>query len=251
MRSMIRSTFLVGWWLALLMGPAEAGSVTFTDGDFSTGWVYDSILVDDPRIVAPGPGTSTGSIARVASGGNPDAHHEHVHGITVGEAILTVVLNTDPGATYDPSTAGAIASVGLSLDLLEDPAVAGSSGIYMVLEQAGQLFYNPFSVINNPSWTTLTVPGLQAADFDTNELNGLPEAVLDGIQPDFSAGGSPLRFGYALGNTASFGSGTVTHRADNWSVTVNPVPEPAATVLLALGAVASVLRRRAIARPRA
>jgi hypothetical protein len=215
---------------------AGAQTVTFSDGDFTSGWSDINLILDDPAISGTGPGTSTAVIFTPLTAGNPGAHRESTHNIDLGDVVKSGGVNQN--AAYDPATSGAISFIDFSMDLLEDPTVFSTSGYSFVVEQNGTRYFSESFSFSNSAWQNFQNTGLTAADFDTNPVFSVPGGVRDGNQPDFAAGASTLTFGYALGNRLGLGgatSGTLVHRVDNWSVTIHAVPVPAAVYLFASG----------------
>ena len=88
-------------------------------------------------------------------------------------------------------------------------------------------------------WHTFNHPGLTESDFvDSASQN-----------PDFSAGGAPMQWGFATSSERASAAAIDTGSfADNWMVTINhspPVPEPASSALVAIAfAVTCGVRRR-------
>lgn len=66
-------------------GEAKA-EVIIADGDFSP-WSSFSLVLDDPTVAGSGPGTSSATASRVATGGNPGAFFQSVHTIVSGTAM--------------------------------------------------------------------------------------------------------------------------------------------------------------------
>ncbi len=233
MKTIIKTTLLASTFFCSLLYFNPSYAVSFFDGDFSSGWDNTVLIVDDPTPNIFSPGTSTGSITLQQAGGNPGNYRESIHNVDFGDSIHTIGINRN--AVYDPLTSGAIRSIDFSIDLLEDPTLEGSSGIQLVLEQNGILYNTSIFGFGNSTWQSFTLENMVAYEFDTNPNFGLPGAAPDGQTPDFSQSGSPITFGYALSNTiAGPGNGSLSpvHRADNWSVSVNPVPLPPSGLLL-------------------
>jgi len=231
MKTILKTTLLASTFFCSLLYFNPSYAVSFFDGDFSSGWDNTILLVDDPTVAGSGPGTSTGSITLQQAGGNPGNYRESIHNVDFGDTIYTIGINRN--AVYDPLTSGAIRSIDFSIDLLEDPTISGSSGIQLVLEQNGVRYNTSVFGFSNPTWQSFTLSDLVASDFDTNPNFGLSGAISDGQTPDFNQSGDSITFGYALGNTiVGAGSLSVVHRADNWSVSVNPVPLPPSGLLL-------------------
>ena len=239
--------------LAGLCTTCFASSVTFTDGNFSTTtWTNSSLVYDDPSVPGPPPLTSTGSINRQPSGGDPGAYDQNVHNITYGDTIYTIAV--DSAATYNPSMSGAISNIVFSADLMQ--STAGSSAWQLVVVQNGVKYYSvPLGAFSGAAWAAYSLSGLTQSNFDTDPTALFLGEVGTGQEPNFSASGAPLTFGYALGNRLS-GPGTITTvlGIDNWSVTINSasssVPEPNSGVVvsaaLALFLFFGVAKRRIV-----
>jgi len=205
---------------------ASAGNVVFTDGDFGVGWVDSVFILDDVSVPGEGPGTSTGSIDLLGVNGNPGFYRESIHNVEFGDVVATVGLNTL--ASYSAAEMDAIGSVSMSIDLLEDPSLSGSSGFFVVLEQDGIFYFGPIGEFLTGSWENLQFNGLTAQDFEA-PLAVNPGIDEPGMSPDFSIDGSEIRFGYGLANALmqnqlmAAGLLTIVHGADNWEITVAPV----------------------------
>ncbi len=199
------------------VGNGASRTTSITDGEFeSTAWEFTVNTF-------PQDSTQQGKVTRQTTGGNDGAFREVTHTINVGEFIFTDHLFL--GETYDPSLGGSVESIDFSIDLRHFNG--GSTSIQLLIEQDGNRFYTiPYDGFSGLDWETFSLDQVKSDWFDTNPNVGenSPGEVPTGIQPDFSSQGGPMRFGFALGNTA-FGFGTsitsVTG-ADNWIVTINP-----------------------------
>ena len=197
--------------------------VTFFDGDFAAGdWTYS--------IAEHFGGSPTGSFIQVNEGGNPGRYQQSTHSWVLGEVPYSIHLFS--AGVYNPAVDGQIGSIELQLDVLHPSA--GSSGYQLVVEQDDTIYYSlPWGGFFAGDWQTVSFEGLAEADFDTNPLAEspfFPTQQRDGNSPDFSEAGSPIKLGYAFGNTINFvvgpPYGTVPLEnqlgADNWSVTIRP-----------------------------
>lgn len=196
--------------------------VIYTDGDFSSGWSDVIIVVDNTVAPGIGPGTASGSVSLQSSGGNPGMFRQSTHNATANDWLITGGLNTN--AIYDPSASGEIFAIDFSIDLLEDPNVPGESGWQFILSQGDVVYYSlPLLVFSNSQWQSFKLFSLTASDFDTSPNAGLPGGTPNNQHPNFTTSGSPITFGYALGNFVVGGPTlTLHHGIDNWSVVVNP-----------------------------
>lgn len=220
---------------------ARATSVSFFDTDFATGWEFQTqVSAGNDGFQDPG---TTGSIGRVTF--QQFRWLAHSHTVVDDDRVFTIALNR--GAVYDPSTQGAVGSIDFQLDI-RHCCDSGRVGFRLILEQDGVLYSGPGDVSTGSSWTTHLMDGLTVSDM----VDLATFVTGDGSQtgPNFSEDGSPITFGYALTNTIVDGLGliVVQHRGDNWGVTVNPVPLPAAAWLFlsALGVFGVGTRRHRV-----
>jgi len=165
---------------------------------------------------------------QVAAGGNPGAYRQT--DVTAGSTINSTHISS--AITWDPSTQGALTILHFSFDgnyLSASPAVP--IDLEPILRQGGVIFAPNFDATPPPSlgggWQNLQSSPLGQANFiDSSSFGGTGT-----LQPDFSATGGLIEFGYALG----FGPGSFTTSAgiDNYLV----APEPTTIWLLASGLV--------------
>lgn len=133
-----------------------------------------------------------------------------------GNGIVSVQsFLVDRSQTYTPSTDGAIRDITFSLDILF-PVSSSSTQfdqIFFILENAniGQLagFTN---IAGQAGWQTITVSGLTNADFSGLDFNGVLA---------LSAG-----FGFISSGDVAAEFDNLSMRVDNFTVSVNAVPEP-------------------------
>ena len=199
----------------------------------------------------------------VSEGGNPDWVLEvfHQHDVDrdedTGQALggtdtylRSVFINTR--LPYTPASQGTIGSVSFSLDInFTDPfetafffaRQSGNGSVAQGRTGLGILDITP-SDEGNPQWQNITLTGLTEADF---------------INIDFSSN-APIEFGFGFESFADVPEiqleegdepdeledvpGTNFLRADNFEITIVPVPEPSSTLLCALGIVGLARRRR-------
>jgi hypothetical protein len=210
---------------------ARAQTVVFVDGEFNTAdWSFGTILT-------PGAGASAN---RSSSGGNVGSYLRLTLSMSAGDGAAKVWgLNTT--SIYAPSTQGAIESIAYAEDVLEmgSPQASGA-----VLSQNGLLYYRFTDVAAGSSWTTYNAPPATASDYTifSGQSNGTNR-----VHPDFSVDGDPITFGFYrdIGGTALTDFTTISG-LDNWTTTVNVVPEPSTDALLLFSGAASIyaLKRR-------
>jgi hypothetical protein len=220
---------------------AHAGAI-FLDDVFANGNWTASILVDtQPSTTDP-----TFSAAQVGSGGVGNSAYRqtsHTYGPnngSTGSAGL-VVGHLGVPFVYDPATDGAITSIDLAFSANAfSVGNSGSIGYGALLLQNGSYYSAGFFNVILNSWTPFLLPNLTASSF------GLVSGGGPG-NPNFSAAGAPITFGYFTSNgTGLGGSQTSTLSGiDNYSLTVTSsatVPDETATLpLLALGLAGLVL----------
>lgn len=193
------------------------GNTVYSDGDFSGGnWSFQT-------------STSLGAGAfasRISTGGNPGAYIQINLSMSAGDGY-SLIWGFNSAAVYDPSTL-AISTVGYREDLLQggSPHVSGSA-----LLQNGLRYYRYLWTTDASTWTTrsaATDVGPSGYLLDHNQNNGS-----NPLNPDFSAVGEPITFGFyrSIGGTAMTDFSAYSG-LDNWTTTVNVVPEPSATHLL-------------------
>lgn len=177
-------------------------------------------------------GSSTG--AQVLVGGNPGPFRNVTDALNAAPSgSQTIVLSTHiyTPFTYNPGVSGAIASI----DYAEDAAC--TSGCFgqgqstgPALLQGGNLYIlSSGTVITGPAttWANHALSGLTAADFGL--VNVTPTTLFDNTQqPNFSAGGAPVQFGFFRANGTGVNGGGYTLAAgiDNWQITIGAPPPP-------------------------
>lgn len=212
-----------------LQASSFASSVNFFDTEFEVGWEFQTFV--DPRDNGVLDGTS-GTIEVFPFGfpiGEDTNSLAHRHIVFEDDRVYTVALNTL--AVYDPSVQGALGSLDFGVDAIHC-CLTGNMGFYGVLEQDGNVYISDVVDVDMREWIPVSALDLLSTNFVSLQ------SIVDGTTPfgpDFSENGSPITFGYALSNTITDGTGMINvfHRVDNWSVTANPVPVPAALPLFA------------------
>ena len=226
--------YLAGLLATLGVGQCAAiGAVSFFDGTFAN---------DDWTVITvPGwdYGTATGT--QIATGGNPDFYREITNTVQSLPLVTIHGFHIKLSAMYDPSVQGAIATIDYSEDSLLISGFEGGEGQFAApaLVQGGMCYYASGWATPEFYWVHHSASDLTADSFLRLAL-GPPE------HPDFSASGSAMEFGFLRGNSTSEGASgyTCVGGIDNWSVTVNLVPDPATLSLLALGGLALLRRRK-------
>ena len=204
---------------------AQAITVQFSDQTFD-----DSDWTAILGCTTPGQNCSFNASQQL-TGGNPDEFRSVQHDFTGAGSIG--VRHFANFASYNPS-AGAITSIDFSFDaafLSSNPSSFNAVSYQFVIRQDG-LVYEPFGVFSGGSvgpglppfsspgeWVSYGATGATESDF---VASGMPNN-----NPDFSSSGSIIEFGYLTSNSSGFSNSKQTVSGiDNWSVTVNAVPEP-------------------------
>jgi hypothetical protein len=180
-------------------------------------------LADWAVTATPSTNGPTVTALQSSSGGNPAPSRLLVHQLPAGVSALQLV-HAYTATAYVPAAQGAI----YTIDYSSDCAVVGrSTGLapmdpqYAVtFEQAGRLYQlGRWAVFCGPAWNTVSGQSLQADRIAL--LAGTPCADTERC-PDFTAGGAPLRFGFAtwVRTASASAAGTLELGIDNWKVTV-------------------------------
>jgi hypothetical protein len=187
------------------------------------------------------------TFSQTLDGGNPGAALQDITTrtpATNGSRASNYIVNNR--FEYDPGTAGAVESIDLSIQTFwQGSAPLTNNGAIFVIAQDGDFFIHSVTLpAQQGTWLTAQAGGLAASDFAL--VTDLRSRATDATSnPDFA--GSAMQFGFmggltVLGNLPSI---TRTAKADNFSVTLTPVPEPSTWALMAGGLLAiGALSRR-------
>jgi hypothetical protein len=197
---------------------AVHADVQFFDGTFDDNdWV--AIIIHDET-----PGHNAMFTAgQVTDGGDPGPYRRVTHVWTGLGGFMVGHLQV--GAGYNPSVDGAISGVDYSFNLTNFVDTGGLSVRYWLLLYQNDSYYvsggdNVF--IDDPLWKFF---GQDDPQTQHDNLTASCFSIVVGSgppHPDFSAGGTPILFGYASGNGVADNSTERTESGiDNWSVTVH------------------------------
>lgn len=179
--------------------------------------------------------SATGTSSQSLTGGQPGAYRQSTHvwaTVPTGVGIGFAHLRTGP--IYDPALSGQIDNLAYGFEAKVDFAQhVGAVGFQFLIEQNGQFFLGPYGyAVAGQGWQPFNGSGLTAGDF--LDPSGL-------FNPDFSANGAPIRFGYYSQNGGSGGyySLSAGFGVDNWSVMIESTVTAEAA---SFGAVKSMYR---------
>ena len=231
--------------IILLAAPLIARAATISDDTFADAdWSAVATPSSSP--------SSTFSATQQLLGGNPNAYRETGHGVLSGFQSISLA-HVYLGASYDPATAGSIASIDFSLDVRFVEGSSGTSRVdYQLLIVQGGSRYNAVAATaqalgpgdGQPGrWQSFSFTGLTAQSFAL--LSGSGPAT-----PDFSSAGAPIQFGFLTLNGTSTVDIMTTSGIDNFVVDIHPVPEPSARLLLTVASLGFAWRVNAIRKPR-
>jgi PEP-CTERM motif len=141
-------------------------------------------------------------------------------------------------ATYTPTASGAIDSVTFDVSA----TLQGQSLAYYFAVQQGGKNYVSSTFLQATSPTSVVSSTLQATDFYEQTGSHLSQNPLS--NPDFSATGGEIRFGFEFFSGSSSGRHQGEAAFDDLSVSVTQVPEPTTWALLTLMGVFGLSSRR-------
>ena len=204
--------FVVESWNSGQLAVSSMPPVVFQDSEFlPADWSVDSFALPP----ANGP---IHSEQQVASGGNPGPYRSTTIAMPAGPSRLDV-FDTLTSAVYDPASQGPLYIVEFTQDCLALPGTLGAGPI-LLLEQNGRRY-----IAGSPTpcdfgaWSNMAlIPGhFGVSDFFM--VDG-PACTVGEACPDFSAGGKPIRFGFANSNQglAGYPGGSGGFGIDNWKV---------------------------------
>ena len=213
MRTPLTALFLACALLLPSVSAALDPGVVITDGDFAD-WSYVVFLES---------GVGACSMTRLDTGGNPDACLEVSSRSGWELSVWTVMWKN--GVEWDPSDGCEIESIQLEIDERGVTTAGQGHNVKLIVVQDGRYYGAPLL-----PWITVTGSELtwETHVFDpafVTDFGEVPPYHFDpNERPDFTATGSPIKFGFATGNRSTLDANT--HRYDNWKITIECVPCP-------------------------
>lgn len=223
--------------IILCIASASFGEVAFSDDDFNDAdWTTKIFRYMNP--------TDAISSIQVEVGGNPGAFRK----ITLYSSpddwydpCRALLIDIKLDAVYDPTILGPINFVSYGEDhkcSTSDNCHYGGVRWFPAILQDGKYFMyvNPDSTGVLESWTTATVDYLYETDF--GEVNLGDTTWSDpSSNPDFSATGASMQFGYGRANSRT---GLRSSLIDNWTFAIDHLVVP--NEMMSWGAIKSVYR---------
>ena len=226
---------------------ATAATITFSQSD----WPGGAVTVNSFGSLYTG-----GAVIDQASGGNPGSYvtFRSDHGAGNYFAWTGLLVNA---WVYDPSVSGAITSIDFGADVLPGSGI-GTAVFQPLIAQGGNLFFAAQTYLPASGWVNSAFAGGTSATFAW--LNPVTATWSFALQPNFTASGGPITFGYGSAtNNLGASAGSDFYSYDNVYITLHtanttpapaPVPEPATLWMLGSGLIvlAARLRRRVISK---
>jgi len=188
--------------------------VVFQDGEFAPA-DWSVAALSEPALNGP-----THVEEQATSGGNPGAFRKTTIVLPAGPGRLYLFNAFQPGS-YDPATQGAIYVIDFTQDCMALPGTLGVVPTLLIEQDGRRYIAGGPTLCGASSWSnTVLIPGsFEVADFV--RVDG-PGCAVGESCPNFTATGTPIRFGYANSNEglAGFAGASGGLGVDNWKVTV-------------------------------
>ncbi len=230
-----RSVLILVALLSLLCGHQRLKAdiiIVINDGMDGPVSNYDSFFFAPPN---PDDTSALQSLSPITNQGNPGHWLVMGHIYDVNRDVGGAPLNgngsveliaglTNNVVSYNPTTSGTILDISFSLDInfLDNGEPVQFNEFIFLVDDGNSGF-----LISGPSQTISPTIGWQ-----TIAVTGLTNVDLSGI--DLTGGDGPLSFGFGFRSSGDVTGGPVFLQmgVDNFSVTVNAVPEPSAGMLV-------------------
>jgi hypothetical protein len=187
--------------------------IVFEDSEFAPAdWAVAAI--SEPATNGP-----THVEEQATSGGNPGAYRKTTITMPAGPTRL-LVFDTLLSASYDPATQGAVYRIAFTQDYIALPGALGVLPALLIEQDGRRYMANGLMPVGTLTWTAAAFPAV----FDASAFYRVdgPACAAGEPCPNFSATGTPIRFGFANGNegSAGFAGASGGFGVDNWKVTV-------------------------------
>lgn len=207
-------------------GVFTAQAQTFTDSTFNSGDWSKFVFID-------GSGTVAGQ--QTATGGNPGPARLVTNTLGANSAVAAAHFY-DPIAIF--TGPGGLGRISYSLDVL---APSFAMGVGLALYQDGFIYVADYSAVFSNEWQTKSASNLTESMFGRISLTS--SSVLDmSSNPDFDLVNSEITLGFFTANSG--GPAVIEGVFDNYSVSIEAVPEPATMALLAIPALAALRKKK-------
>jgi hypothetical protein len=182
-------------------------------------------------------------------GGNPTQYRLVRNNLVIGGPnSLDMGIHINNTFSYNPGSSGAITSINYSEDSKNFVNQGGGGqGTGLAIAQGGRFYVVRTTILSMPysgfsNWAPNSLSGIVASDLYEATPAG---TFISGSNPDFSASGGVMQFGFFRGNSS--GTSTLTQfntecGIDNWHVDI--IPAPGAVALLGMGGLIAGRRRR-------
>lgn len=207
--------FAIGLLVMVLSFTAQ--TVAADPGNSNCDAVFEKGGWTEKKIVDTTSGSAaTFFVTQVPTGGNPTFYRSTTHKFGKG-AIIVAHLKTS--AVYDPANQGGIATIEYSYDLRHFTDSLGAVGYRFLVYQNNTYYGGPMNEVYNNAWQNFPGANLDATKFQKIAGGGASN-------PDFSATGAPITFGYLTANSHPTQGATITKTSgiDNWCFTIIKAP---------------------------
>lgn len=232
------SPYFVCCLCSLLFGIEGPAAVVLSDNDFEANeWSVTS---------RAGPNTQPMSASGTQSvdGGNGGGYRLVSHTVTPAGSGFAYGwawhLNTEQ--THDPSSNPILSLGHLSEHRRFSSTTGEGATTYIVVQQDGNVYFSGANQVTIAlGWVSFSETGLTAMDFFRLKQDG---SGTEAVHPNFSDTGSELAFGVGFSNTPIGDGFSMSHGIDNWSVSLDVIPEASVICLAGLSVFGLALRRR-------
>lgn len=236
---MLSGAWLVSIGFSMLGAAALHADTVFTDGTFN---------LANYSISTYQTGGATINVTQTQTGGDPGAALDIYTSVPagVGESLNSRTYVVNKTFLYNPSTSGAVKSVGVSADVyrLYTGETTSFVGFSPVIYQDGN-YYAYYTIVTSYAPGVYQQPSASLSPDQFDLITDVPTGAINGsIHPDLGSGGDPFQLGFSASLDSSFVSQAFTtdFRYDNLTFhLVTGTPEPSATAAIGLALVGLAL----------